>query len=34
MIPATLAANNSLDRWVAVDPKGHVRILFGKVVPG
>jgi CO/xanthine dehydrogenase Mo-binding subunit len=34
MIPATLAGNNSLDRWVAFGPGETVRILFGKVEYG
>lgn len=34
MIPATLAANPSLDRWVGFEPGGMVRIAFGKVEYG
>lgn len=34
MIPVTLAANPSLDRWVAFDADGKVRIRFGKVEYG
>ena len=34
MIPATLAANPSLDRWVSFPEKGKVRVAFGKVEYG
>jgi nicotinate dehydrogenase subunit B len=34
MIPATLANNPSLDRWVGFEPGGVVRIAFGKVEYG
>lgn len=34
MIPPTLAANPSLDRWVRFEPDGKVRIQFGKVEYG
>ncbi len=34
MIPYTLNANPSLDRWVAFEPGGKVRIAFGKVEYG
>ena len=34
MIPPTLAANPSLDRWVRFEPSGKVSILFGKVEYG
>ena len=34
MIPPTLAANPSLDRWVRFEADGKVRIHFGKVEYG
>lgn len=34
MIPATLAANPSLDRWVSFPSAGKVRVAFGKVEYG
>ena len=34
MIPATLAANPSLERWVSFPAAGKVRVAFGKVEYG
>ena len=34
MIPATLASNPRLDRWVGFEPGGVVRVAFGKVEYG
>ncbi|WP_309605599.1 molybdopterin cofactor-binding domain-containing protein [Phenylobacterium sp.] len=34
MIPAMLAANPRLDRWVSFDPDGRVRVAFGRMEYG
>ena len=34
MIPAMLAANPRLDRWVSFEPDGRVRIAFGRMEYG
>src|SRR5277367_542127 len=34
MIPAMLAANPRLDRWVSFEPRGRVRIAFGRMEYG